>query len=376
MLGTDGSDKGVHFNVFLDYYAYLVVKTSLVIKQLVIKELGRQLVFYEEYQKEKAKSEQEKIINEFLYKERFWSYDMDDKNKDKRQRNRIFYPDDVGKTWMTKPDNTGFDKKIEEISYKDKIIPFYITKIFGDVNDWRTVSFNATIDNLSQTFNPSWDKQNFFGRTEGLSYYTNTDRNISVGFTLIPDSIEDLPYIYKKLNWLTKMSYPEYDGNGSFKSFPIVRLKIGDLFSAEGNKGLAGYFTDFSHDFDPSGTTWEIINGLRLPIKIAVSFNFNVIHDSMPSSNKDFNIFHTRDIANLEIESGMDSELKSNMTNRSLKIKTELNNKVKEKHSKFRDEIQALVIAFPAKLAQTTDSSLRDKIQTQTNLLIRELYNE
>jgi len=36
---------------------------------------------------------------------------------------------------LTKPDKTGFDKKVESIVKSKKIIPFYITKIFGNAED-------------------------------------------------------------------------------------------------------------------------------------------------------------------------------------------------------------------------------------------------
>ena len=373
-LGLDGKDEGIHFDGYLNYYIYTVVKTAALVKQVVVKEMGRQLVFYEEYQKLKAKQETKNAVNRYLFGTKFWSYDQDD-SQDKRSRNREFYTDDTGRTWLTKPDKTGFDKKVESIVKSKKIIPFYITKIFGNAEDWRTVSFNATIDSLNQSFNPSWDSSDFFGRTEGLNFYTNTERLISVGFKIIPDSIEDLPYIYKKLNWLAKLTYAEYDNEGNFANFPIIRLKIGDLISWK-NKGLAGYFVDLTYDYNPGEYTWEIIDGLRVPQTIDVSFNFKPIHDEMPSSNKDYHIFHTRNIADDEEEKVMDSELKNEMKKRKKTINRFIDDRVDEKYNEFWDEIQNIISNIPATVAQNTDAALRDRIQTESRLLWRKLNNE
>lgn len=373
-LGINGKDEGVHFDGYLDYYTYTVVKTAALVKQVLIKELGRQIVFYEEYEQAKAKKETTAAVNEYLFGTKFWSYDQND-NQDKRIRNREFYTDDTGRTWLTKPDNKGFDAKVEAIVKNKKIIPFYITKIFGEPSEWRTISFNATIGSLNQTFNPSWDTSDFFGRTEGLHFYTNTDRNISVEFKLIPDSIEDLPYIYKKLDWLTKLTYAEYDDEGNFSCFPIVRLKIGDLICWN-NMGLAGFLTDLSHEFNPGEYAWETINGLRVPQAIEVSFNFKPIHDEIPRSNKDYHIFHTRNIADDEDEREMDLELKSYMQNRKDSINKFIDERVDEKYSKFWDEIYGIISNIPARVAKNTDAALRDRIQTESRLLWRKLNNE
>lgn len=374
-LGLDDQYDDPHVDNFLGYFAYLNVKISTLLKQIVVKELGRQIVFYEEYEKWKAKQVQEKTTSEFLFGTRFFSYDVND-NQNKKIRAREVYPSDIGRSWLTKPDETGYDKKIEDIVRNKKIVPFYITSIFGKKDNWRTVSFDATIDNLNETFNPDWDRQNFFGRTEPLNFYTNTQRNLSLGFKIIPISIEDLPYIYKKLDWLAKLTYVEYDDEGNFQNFPIIRLKVGDLWSANGNRGLAGIFTDLSYDYAPGESTWEIIDGLRVPKRVDVSFNFGVIHDEIPSSNKDYHIFKTRNIADTESEKDMDNELKEVMKTRTKNINSFLDDRVNATHSKFWDEIQGIMSNIPAKIAMTTDAALRDKIQTESRALWRKFNNE
>jgi len=55
----------------------------------------------------------------------------------------------------------------------------------------------------------------------------------------------------------------------------------------------------------------------------------------MPSSNKDYHIFHTRNIADDEEEKVMDSELKNEMKKRKKTINRFIDDRVDEKYNEF-----------------------------------------
>lgn len=163
---------------------------------------------------------------------------------------------------------------------KNSLVPFY----FVDLRSKNYCFFNATISGLSETYVPSWNRENYFGRTEGISTYTNTDRNISVTFNVIADDRSDLPFIYKKLEWLAQTTYPQYkdnDSNLTIEKPPLIRMRIGDLIKYQ-DTGLGGYLTNISINYKE---LWETLSiGMKVPIAAEVSIDFTVIHDKMPES--------------------------------------------------------------------------------------------
>lgn len=198
-----------------------------------------------------------------------------------------------------------FDKTYKEsinkelrfpITHKDKptlneinnrsILPFY----FIDLRSNNYCYFNAILTQLGDNFNPQWSRETFFGRSEGLSHYTSTDRDIPVSFSMIAETQKDLIFIYKKLEWLAQTTYPSYNENDTTQFMdkpPLIRMRIGDVIKS-GKTGLAGYITGLGYVYDlDSG--WEVsIQGLKVPKKVDVSFGFTVIHDKMPSDASTF----------------------------------------------------------------------------------------
>jgi len=133
---------------------------------------------------------------------------------------------------------------------------------------------------LSEDFTPEWNKAPYFGRVDPVATYQGTGRNINLSFMIVSFGPEDVEMIYKKLNWLTSMVYPEYDKDLAYLSGPIVRLRVGDVINASGygnNKGLPGIIDSLA--FDYSDQIWELKKGLKVPRNVAVSMTFTVLHD-------------------------------------------------------------------------------------------------
>jgi len=161
--------------------------------------------------------------------------------------------------------------------------PLSFTDLRKDNNGagYRSVAFRALDLKVAESFAPSWNKQNYFGRVDPVMTYQSTERSFSVSFSIVAFDPLDLSSIYQKLHWLTSMVYPQYDVNLSYKSGPVVRLRVGDVINSEGNsflKGLPGVIE--SLDFDYNETEWELKKGMKLPRRVAVSLRFTVLHDS------------------------------------------------------------------------------------------------
>ena len=159
-------------------------------------------------------------------------------------------------------------------------VPFY----FVDIRSDNHCFFNATLSDLNDSFTPSWNKEEYFGRSEGISKYLSTERTISTGFTIIAESRDDLKMIYEKLDWLAKTTYPKYKENNiafGYEKAPIIRMRIGDVIKYN-STGLAGYLTSLNYSFDLDGG-WETeTNGQKVLKKVDVTLSFTVIHDFMP----------------------------------------------------------------------------------------------
>jgi len=146
--------------------------------------------------------------------------------------------------------------------------------------------FQATLNSISESYNPTWSSKHFFGRTEQIHSYTMTDRTLEVSFSITVDEIRKLQHLYERVLWLAQQTYASYDENGRMKAGPIIKMTIGDMFS-----NLTGFLRSLSYDWNYLGggsPKWEITQGLRIPMACNVSLSFTVLHNTMPDRNHNF----------------------------------------------------------------------------------------
>ena len=145
--------------------------------------------------------------------------------------------------------------------------------------------FQATLQNLNESYAPAWSSKHFFGRTEQVHTYTMTDRTMDLSFVIFATEIRRLQNLYERVSWLAQQTYPSYDVDNRMKSGPLIRMSIGDMFS-----NLTGFIRSLSFDWNylGPGGKWEITQGLRIPMACTVTMNFTVMHDDMPDRNYAF----------------------------------------------------------------------------------------
>ena len=145
--------------------------------------------------------------------------------------------------------------------------------------------FQATLQSINESYNPTWSSKHFFGRTEQIHSYTMTDRSIELSFVIFASEIRRLQNVYERVNWLAQQTYASYDENGRMKGGPIIRMTIGDMFA-----GLNGFIRSLSFDWNylGPGGKWEITQGLRVPMACTVQMSFNVVHERLPDRNTAF----------------------------------------------------------------------------------------
>jgi hypothetical protein len=153
--------------------------------------------------------------------------------------------------------------------------------------------FRAFINEFSDSYGADWDNISYMGRAEKFYKYKGFNRDISLGFTIVAQSVQELTPMYDKLNFLASSLAPEYlDASTSgYMAGNIAYITIGDYLSEQ-----PGIITSLDYTI-PDDTTWEVatnrdgtidINGdntrelRRLPHRIEVSMKFTPIHQFRP----------------------------------------------------------------------------------------------
>jgi len=89
--------------------------------------------------------------------------------------------------------------------------------------------------------------------------------------------------IYKKMDRLTSMAYPDYqkDDYGNRMKPPLVKFRLGDIYGSFKNE-LLGFLKSISYSVDQS-STYETQVGMRGPTQFTVAISYQVIHSKVPS---------------------------------------------------------------------------------------------
>ena len=192
-------------------------------------------------------------------------------------------------------------------------MPFY----FKDMRDNSLIIFRANITGLVDTITPDWNEEVYVGRSEPVYMYKSATREITMRLSLAAQTRFELNSIYKKINKLTSLAYPQYIADTSFLASklrarpPLCKLRIGELFGSadvsadtekvpDGSGGekdktdvylkgkeLGGIIMSLAYEF-PDNAPWEVARGKRVPKFIHVDISFRVIHDVAPDMQTKF----------------------------------------------------------------------------------------
>ena len=157
-------------------------------------------------------------------------------------------------------------------------MPFY----FKDLRDNTYIFFRAYIEGLTENMSPSYAPHNYIGRSEPVWTYERAEREISMTLKLVAQTPDELEMIYKKMDRLTSLCYPEYidDDYGNRMKPPLTKLRMGELFGKQ-NKEQLGYIKSISYAVDNS-STYETAVGKRVPRHVNATIGYQVIHDRAP----------------------------------------------------------------------------------------------
>lgn len=151
-------------------------------------------------------------------------------------------------------------KEVKEL--EDKLEAEYVPFYFQDLRNNEIMAFHAFIESISDSFNPSFNETDGYGRVESIKTYNKTTRNISINFTLAAMNPDDHDYMWFCVNRLVAMCYPQWSKgakvDGGFTqpfsqiptASPVIRIRLGDLFKSNySRKSLARLFGAGDEDF-------------------------------------------------------------------------------------------------------------------------------
>ena len=138
------------------------------------------------------------------------------------------------------------------------IIPFYIAILNNDSQAGGTykkyMHFRAFIDSFSDSYDADWKTIEYMGRAEKFYKYNSFDRKISMAFTIVAQSREEITAMYDKLNFLASSLAPEYldSYTSGYMAGNIAYITLGDYLVEQ-----PGIITSLTFDV-PEEATWEI----------------------------------------------------------------------------------------------------------------------
>ena len=173
--------------------------------------------------------------------------------------------------------NTSPENKVPD---NDQLFKFYLNLVDPQspgINNY--LYWQAYVDNFSDQVGAEYDSFTYTGRGYPSYRYKGFTRSISLDFTIVATSPDQMVPIYTKLNTLIQNLAPNYSDNGYIRG-NFVKLTFGDYL--DNVPGIINGFSInpiFEAGFDIGGSDSQLItSGKQLPKAIKISgFNFTPI---------------------------------------------------------------------------------------------------
>jgi len=114
----------------------------------------------------------------------------------------------IYKTSTKDGSNYGKDSNLNDI------IPFFVAILNNDSQEGgpykKYMHFRSYIDSFSDSYDAEWNPIEYMGRAEKFYKYGGFNRKISMAFTIVAQSREEITIMYDKLNFLASSLAPEY----------------------------------------------------------------------------------------------------------------------------------------------------------------------
>jgi hypothetical protein len=156
------------------------------------------------------------------------------------------------------------------------------------VNMWfqaeggQKVQFRGTAKGITETFSPSWDSVKYNGRADQAYKYTTFERSVSFNFQAYATSRIEMKPMWKKLQYLSTMTMPQYGGGDGYQG-TLITFRLGSLYN-----GKLAFIENLSYTMSDE-TPWEISmlaseNQLgELPMGVDISIGLKILGGVRPA---------------------------------------------------------------------------------------------
>lgn len=184
---------------------------------------------------------------------------------------------------------------VTQDTVKNDLVKFRIGIIQNDNPSEKVfIHFRAFLDSMSDDYTADWSSDKLMGRGENFYRYNGFDRKISLGWTVVAQSKQELIPMYQKLNYLASTLAPDYSKTIGYMRGNLATLTVGGYLYEQ-----PGIITSLNYSI-PEESPWEIaiptIGGedvdnpiksdksvKEMPHMIKVTgFNFIPIHEFTP----------------------------------------------------------------------------------------------
>jgi hypothetical protein len=146
--------------------------------------------------------------------------------------------------------------------------------------------FRAYLTDLSDSSDATWNEIKYAGRGDKFYIYDGFSRKINISFKVAALSVNEMQFIYQKLNFLMSNTMPDYTKEGLMRG-PLVRMSVGNWID-----GQAGILNNVNLKV-PQESPWEIAidepeggpKVLILPHIVEVSLTFTPIGSETRGNN-------------------------------------------------------------------------------------------
>jgi len=153
---------------------------------------------------------------------------------------------------------------------KNDLVKFRIGIIQNDNPSEKIfIHFRAFLDSMSDDYSADWTGERLMGRGEQFYKYNGFDRSISLGWTVVAQSKDELIPMYQKLNYLASTLAPDYSKSLGYMRGNLATLTVGGYLYEQ-----PGIITSLNYNI-PEESPWEI----AIPTKTGADANNNILSD-------------------------------------------------------------------------------------------------
>tara|TARA_B100000287_G_scaffold90260_1_gene82677 strand:+ start:5252 stop:7048 length:1797 start_codon:yes stop_codon:yes gene_type:complete len=184
-------------------------------------------------------------------------------------------------------------------------MPFY----FKDLRDDNYIFFRAYVDGISENLSPNWAPTNYIGRSEPVYTYERAEREVTFNLKLYANTPDELNMIYKKINRLTSLCYPQYKSKNNMLRMkpPLTKMRMGELFGSQNNE-MTGFIKSLSYTV-PEESPWETGVNRRVPKYVIATISYQIIHGTVPQLHQ-----QVYGLEEVEDEEGNTTEVETEQT--------------------------------------------------------------